>query len=627
MPRLKRLLIVVVFASFAAPAIAGPPSSVDPDGYLPLFRGPGGKPHESPRKILAVLQKEVPEIAKKVEQFQKTAEGAEFKKLQLKDVGLTNVKIEKLIRGVDHLMMWGEPAAVGYYLQLQELRKQQSALIGRIKEDPYFKTKLNRDSNRVRSAYKMAARSLPRRVDSLIDKGKADEARTRLDLLQDPIEAAAVFYPPSGFATDRKEFTDREKKIDGVLWPARGRIIQRYLGTIRDKRLPPYDKLWRYAEDLVLKVKSDEPTEPGPAILAKFAKGWRDAQIGGMQCQALDTMIEGSFKGVKSDDVDRGEWLSKKKRLVEEHDKFTKKMDELVVALIEADAVRSTPEEIEKLYPQYLEAASLLIALHGDDTFRDRIEAALEKLRQKSERLVQDIAAYEAATGKVLHWRRTVAEAYSVKQQQTFPPLDETFARLASRSVVKNERLLDEDAAKADLKSLAISTYGRMPTNYLSKEMLGKKAVVRDGIGLRMNGMQEAYPLKTRLDDRHYAGYTGKSPWIASAIASLESDLLVDAQRTIPLTLEAQLALSSARRGDVLEFGGRVSALMLESVLTRQASLTPGDWGMVRIGELPTLGSPGIELLKQVQVRFVVNPLWIRHKYFYVDLAEQNQSS
>jgi hypothetical protein len=71
-----------------------------------------------------------------------------------------------------------------------------------------------------------------------------------------------------------------------------------------------------------------------------------------------------------------------------------------------------------------------------------------------------------------------------------------------------------------------------------------------------------------------------------------------------------------------LEAGGRVSGLMLESVITRQASTAPGDWGMIRIGGLPTISGTGLDLLKQVQVRFVLKPLWLRHEYFFIDLSD-----
>jgi len=466
---------------------------------------------------------------------------------------------------------------------------------------------------------------LARRVDPLIEDGKAEEAFARLNSLWDPFEAVVVFYEPRVYAKDRNEFETRSRKIDDILLLERGRAVRSALGKVREKLLPAYDKLWRYAEDVVLQVKSDEPTEPGPVLLAKFAKGWRDAQVGGMQCQAIDLMIGGSFRVPSKDKDDRAQWQSKKQRLLEEHGKFTAKMEKAVVDLIEADSVRSNPEEVQKLYPQYLDAASLLIALHGDDTFRDRIEAALKKFRAKSDQLVQDIATYDTATRRILFWRRLVAETQSVSSQQTFPALGDVFLRFASRSTNKDERLVNdvkEGIGKNRLNNLQINTFARVPTNYLSSQMIDQKVFTRDGIGLRMNSMQPTYPLKTRFHDRHYAGFTGKSPSIVRAIASLESDLLIDAQRPVPLTLDAQLAVASARRGDVLEVGGRVSALMLESLITRQASLTPADWGMIRIGALPSIGETGLDLLKQVQVRFVLNPLWLRHEYFYVDLAD-----
>jgi hypothetical protein len=637
---LAAALFCVSAGALHAAVPSGPPSSKNPHGELPLLAGADGRPLAIPGGLLSKLYDQYPVEAKKVEQMIAAANGGKLNQLKLLEVGTTYMNIKLMQRGTEHLLMWGEPAAIGFHYELDRLAKVMNDLVKKIRDDQYFKSKLPREAKAIHASARSKINALKQKVDPLIANGKFEEALLRLDQLTLPLQAMFVFYEPKEFDWERQEIADRASKILDPLKELQGKIARREIGKLRSQLLPDYERLWRGVDDLVIKVRQAEPVDPGPSLMKKFASQWADTQMRGMRCQALDWMIENTFPSGAAT-TEKTEWQAQNKSLLENHQEYTKKMAELVAALIEADVVRATPEEAEQLYPEYLKSISPLLALSDldiaakaargraaetDASFRGRVEEALAKLADKSERLAASVAAYDLATSDLLKWRSRVAKARAAKTQQGYLALDLALQRAASRSSNELERLLTDD--KSQLNTLAIQTFARVPTNFISGKIVGEKVFVRDGIGSRAAA---AYPVMTRLSKRTYAGFQGDPQWIADAIARLESDLLLNPQRPVPLTLEAQLAIASARRGDIQEAGGRIDAMLIESVITRQTSLTPRDWGMIRIGDLIVEESkdsrnsdqdPRLERLKQVQARFAIKPLWLRHEYFYVDLPD-----
>ncbi|MCG8584927.1 MAG: hypothetical protein MI757_09475, partial [Pirellulales bacterium] len=610
MKKLTYVLLVTLSASILTTAAAsGPPNSSNPTGVLPLVRGAGETPFATPREIRAKLMREVPIAAKAVERLRKALRSEDLRKVKRLEVARVFGDLARLGRGAGHLALWGEPSSVGLRAEVATLMRKHNELIVAMKEDELHKARLLREYKASGNAANRRLDMMERIVDPLIAKGQIAKAYEALMPIQDDVMSILVFYDRKRFESKRARL---EKRLADTKEPYRNLQIQavfKSVGAVRDRYAPNYDRLWRGVEDIILKVKNDEPVEAGPVLLKKFAGGWAKTHLAGLRCQAYDWVLASGVSAYTGEE--KKAWQAKRKKLIEDHNKFTTKMTELVISLIEADVNRSTPEQIEKLYPEYLEAVSLLVALQGKG-FRDKVQAALDKMAAQSTSLSQQIADYDAATGDLLRWRRKIALAHAAKAKRTFSPLDAALRRAALRSDEPPERLLKNE--ESPLSTLAIKSYARLPTNFMSQHVMNSKVHVSNGIGFRSAA---GYPLLTLRKNRHYAGFRGDPNWIAEAIAQLESDLLIDQDRPTPLTLKAQLALAGARRGDIESAGGRISGMMLESIITRQTNLLPSDWGMVRIAPLAELAlEENAGILNQVQTRFALNPLWLQNAYF-----------
>ena len=532
--------------------------------------------------------------------------------------------------------MWGEPVTVGYQRELDRMRSEVGGFISAIKQNAYLKRRLESELSGVRNRMRGSIAILKSKVDRLIASSKYQEAQKQLEAATDRITIYLPFYDSSNFKDFNVEVDKRRQKIERAVNLERGRAVRRGIGALRDSITPDYNTLWQAADDLAVKVKNAENVGDGPTLIKKMSGEWAKAHMNGARCQALDRMIAYSLAS-ESDTEEREKWKNKQAALVAAHNKFTDKMANAIVAIIEHDVNRAAFDQIESLYPQYLAAVIPLLRLNDLDrtksarsaasakqeNFRTRIAAALTQFASKSPALTKSIAEYQSQTSELLAWRRMVANAYAANSEQTFSELGTTLARAAYRSPDMSERLLVDE--KAAINTLAIQTFARVPLNYLAERVAGTKVFARNGIGSRTD---KKYMLLTRLASRHYTGFVGNPAWISDAVAQLESDLLVDGQSDfVPLTLDAYLALATARSGDLASFGGRISAVMLESPITRPASLTSSDWGMLRIGHLyatkqsrSNLTKAAQDQLKQAQIRVALRPLWLRHEYFFVNV-------
>ena len=80
------------------------------------------------------------------------------------------------------------------------------------------------------------------------------------------------------------------------------------------------------------------------------------------------------------------------------------------------------------------------------------------------------------------------------------------------------------------------------------------------------------------------------------------------------------IALTSARAGNFASVGGEIVGLRLEPVVTCFLTTAEQDWTLVRLGPLPDEPTE-MDLTRQLLMRFTLEPRWVQHTAFYVDLA------
>ncbi len=111
----------------------------------------------------------------------------------------------------------------------------------------------------------------------------------------------------------------------------------------------------------------------------------------------------------------------------------------------------------------------------------------------------------------------------------------------------------------------------------------------------------------------------------SAPIALLGSDLLTSATLP-PLSLEAAVAVESARLGDFQTAGGEIVEIGLHAVVPRLTKLGENDWGLVRLAPVWPI-QPSTALEKQNYLRCDIQPAWVQHRYFYWQLPAGSQLS
>ena len=105
---------------------------------------------------------------------------------------------------------------------------------------------------------------------------------------------------------------------------------------------------------------------------------------------------------------------------------------------------------------------------------------------------------------------------------------------------------------------------------------------------------------------------------MAAEVDLLKFDLLVGEQAP-PLTLSSAIAVDSASRGTLAAAGGEIAGVYLEALITRFASLKPMASSLVPLGELPIDSRQ--RLLQQTVMRFELEPTWVQHEHFFIELS------
>jgi hypothetical protein len=339
-------------------------------------------------------------------------------------------------------------------------------------------------------------------------------------------------------------------------------------------------------------------TLTGPEIVARAVEAWHLVNLRTQRTRML--MLSG-----------RGETTTVPEpveELLRGHAAFTERMIEEIGDLMAADAARVPPQQARGLYDQYLRQLSAAALWCKRPTVLAAWEPPLATLAGKDPELEQDVENYVRATGELLRWRRDLVEIRLHTRMKADPEIHSVFLQAIRPS--GGPALLPENAvpSRASLLSSAIAA---LPM--VRDKACGRPATTRNVLGMGAGKSVAAY------DERMYVRMVlPYSPALETEIDALRGMLLVTPTQG-PLSLEAAIALSAAEQGAFTAVGGDVTEVTIEPLLTRFVTISDRSRGLLRLEPLPSEIQTS-DLRNAILARFDLNPRWVAHEAFVVDL-------
>lgn len=287
----------------------------------------------------------------------------------------------------------------------------------------------------------------------------------------------------------------------------------------------------------------------------------------------------------------------------------TKELQEAIIAVIRTDA-ESGAAMAEGDYVDHLKSVAFSLNRFASTVSPRDFNPALDSVAKKAG-LDKRVQAYREATNDVLHWRARIAKQMAEEQRTTgFPEID-IFTR---GNLWKNE-------AGQPLMPVTLTD---MPVPILSQpvpksiqagwaNVQGKTVSV--GEIVRFDSDKELF--MSRLKNGTYARPFGstRSP---ESLTNLKRELLVDDLHPA-LDLTAAHAIYEAESGEVVDAGGEILSLGLESATTRMLKLPPIAGNFLRYPSIQNSAFPHSEIAA-VCVRYDLKLKWIATHYQFVRL-------
>lgn len=593
------LLLALLFLGLAAPAGAAP-SHEDPDAPLAV------RPEDESRRLQGEAAGLYQGARTALDSFLEKKANNRLLQIKPKAIGEVHVAVLRIQRLAEHLITLGEPAGIDFQLRAKELRNDLGPLIQAYRTLPGAALQLRKDFQILSQNAQKQANAIPK-AGQLADRGEWERAKSTLDEAVDLLESMAVWYTPEERKRVINRFLDAQQLVGKNVQELRQKRAAEALAEARIEQTPDFEGLVSQVLEAADEIRAGGKAEldgeilAGPALVERFGQRWQEVQHGAVRCRGLDW----------SRKLATGEPpASELTALMDRQARFSEDVVTALAGLIAADAARVPAAEARGLYLEYLAVLAPLVSLAHDDAATRAVSPALEQLASKSPALAAEVAAYGQATAELLRWRQRTAEAYARARLAPFPPLEQAFLE-ATRVSGETPGLVfagAQDTTKAMLNASAPAVM-----RPATEKLLGEKVTLADLVGLPTATKMAV----SRYRARTYARITLPEP-LAGEVTALESALLVH-EGAPPLTLEAAMALATARRGDLALAGGEITGLYLEALATRFATLSAAGRSLVPLGPLaPEPVDP--DPLRQMLMRFDVNPLWGQHRYFFVEL-------
>lgn len=537
-------------------------------------------------------------------------------KIEPQALGKAHVAVLQMQRLAEQLGYLGEPAGAEFQRRnaVSQPVRNIAESYGGTPEGQVFLAKV-----RLQITNSAQARTATiRRAEELAKREKWEEAEATLYDMLDKLESVSIFLTND----ENKAIYEPFSTIRGLVTPKMGAIRSKAAARIFEQRIeaqtPDLDGLLSditAAADALRStgvVAVDGVELNGPEAFAHFVQRWEKLHAAMQRLHGIDLASHSDHVGMSyvMPRTSTGETTSHPsvKRYAQT---FTGEVGTALAALMSADTSHATPEQIATLYPEYVRAAALPAARSANGALVSTWTKALQELAAKSPALQAQATEYAAATDELLRWRSRLAAAQARAQETKFPVLS---AKVQAATTSKKDyyALFNELQPEYAIPRILSATPTFLPL--ASQQLLKEQVRLTGGRGL--TGGKSSVSL---LTDRIYATYKSLPAEVLPALQALESDLLVS-EGLPPLSLNAAMALETAKAGDFETVGGEISGLHIEGFVTRLAALPDAAVPLIPLGSVPLLTGPSMYggLLSQAVVRCDVKPSWFHHRAFFV---------
>jgi len=509
--------------------------------------------------------------------------------------------------------MLGETAGVDYSLRANVLANSLSSIQRAFCSTPPGQVYTNQAQQYLSTPKNVQARrATVENVQRLLDQQKLEDAFKVFNDMFDRVKSLTVFMEMRTEDSFLLEFASVNIPVTSRRNQAFRENAQAALEQLAVLQMPKTQELLQAvaaAADALRKAPQADvggQSLTGPQCLEHFGREWRQLHLSAVRCRAIEwARISGIPEMTHPPRTDPQQIQLKDEILTQFYDGLGKSL----AALIEADAQRAAETDVPDLYVRYLQMLAPLVADTSDDQLSLAVQPALEKLAGKSAVFAEEVKAYRTATHELLRWRERLAHARATTAATRFQPSDHALLEFfMSQGEFSGLFTASEDVPNR--ATLLASCPQIIPT--VNQRSLEKPILVKDLVGLTGGKLAVA-----RYRSRHYA--TLPLPDASAEVTRLQQDLLATAQQPA-LTLEATVAMNSARRGDCVAAGGAVKNFHIEGLIPRFAALRPEAQQLVALGPLPVEVIP-LAFISHVLVRFDVEPAWVHQRYFFLNVA------
>ena len=534
-------------------------------------------------------------IAEDVHEIQGLSDSNQFSKIRLKKIAKIYTTLGQIERDSVPLQLQGEPLGVDL------LHKAKSAMQMLLRVAT--KTRSTRDGRSLTEAAlnkKKKTAAAREKAIKKIEKYMAEESyETGAKLLgkeHDKIHAYYIWLADSHRKAIDAQYRDVDKITgfynDEVQLAANAQLVRHI-----DGHYPDVDKSISRIEaaqsQLVTRATCsvDGAEMSGPEALMFFFQEAQGLHLASLHCSALEWSMLRRRRGRPEFGYDENE--SGRDLIWQFGSAANERYMAALAGLISADAARAEGAEAKQLYERYLVVVAPLLNRVAHGELKSACAKPLTDLLAKNSLFQISVEHYRESTSELLKWRNRVALSRAQNQAKAFPAVSslvESYAK-TSRACVPH---LDGDIDR--IMKLA-------PQHFHGQ-------AVRTGKLLRLSSKSLLSPLSERLWVK-VAAPSG----LEAQVEALKADLMLQAEGSIPLTLEAAASIATAQENEVDQAGGTVNVVYLEAMIPRLATLP--EQGIVMVD----MGYPGDgSCLRDTMVRVEVTPSWVQHKHFFMEL-------
>ncbi len=592
--------LLVLLLTAGVDQLAASPSSAEPENTFAIRGGPEAE--ELCKQAMQHYQ-QAEAVLTRLEAAHGEGRLSKTPRQSFVELYLNIVRLDRLAK---RLILAREPAGEDLRLRAGDLRNRMQQLLAEYLNTPGLREALARDYPKLRRESQTRSRIVPK-LAQLVDRGKWQQAEQALYQAVDPLDAQCVGYDSATRATVLGPFAEAMATIGDHLYRVRQQQGMEALAELRRREAPATgeltDLLERAAAELEAGGKTSWEGQPihGPELLAKLADRWEQEHLKAIHCLALD-WARGDRTG-----------LQQQEELETTYRQATAELAAAMGRVMTADTARLHGDQLRTAYVAYLEKAAALAVRVDDPRFTSAIARAVEQMAARSPELHKEVLAYRQATSELLRWRKRFATDRARALQGGFTPAEQLAgaALVACSAAKESGKPVPVNVARAELQGPAPQLVAKA-----SEVLVGQSVLLVD-----LEGLPSERPAVTsHYRSRIYGWFRIPDTLVATwneQVSALEADLLVD-DRSPPLSLEAAMALVSARQHRLAAAGGKISKFAVEAVVSRFARLPLSGARLVPLGRLPA-ESLGSEPLRQIVFQMELEPVWMQHACFAVE--------